>query len=131
MTVISMNSVHTPAAPQDGVQPMVSFRDVRKSFGALEVLKGIDLDVMPGQVAALIGRSGSGKSTALRCINGLEKINGGELTVCGRNLRARDIELRELRKEDREAVPPSRQDAPLSRVSWRGPREDHGRAVRY
>lgn len=99
MTVISMNSVHTPAAPQDGVQPMVSFRDVRKSFGALEVLKGIDLDVMPGQVAALIGRSGSGKSTALRCINGLEKINGGELTVCGRNLRARNFELRELRKE--------------------------------
>jgi polar amino acid transport system ATP-binding protein len=79
--------------------PLVRFEGVRKSFGALEVLKGIDLDISEGQVVALIGKSGSGKSTALRCINGLEKINAGQLTVCGRNLTARDFDLRELRKE--------------------------------
>ncbi|MDB6454157.1 amino acid ABC transporter ATP-binding protein [Falsirhodobacter sp. 20TX0035] len=78
---------------------MVAFRDVRKSFGAFEVLKGIDLDVGAGEVVALIGRSGSGKSTALRCVNGLEAINGGELTVCGRALHQGGTDLRELRKE--------------------------------
>ncbi|UHD47885.1 amino acid ABC transporter ATP-binding protein [Aureimonas altamirensis] len=83
----------------DQSAPLVRFRDVRKSFGSLEVLKGITLDVKPGQVVALIGRSGSGKSTALRCINGLEKINSGELTVCGRSLHANDFDLRDLRKD--------------------------------
>ncbi|BDA87165.1 amino acid ABC transporter ATP-binding protein (plasmid) [Aureimonas sp. SA4125] len=79
--------------------PLVRFDEVRKSFGALEVLKGITLDINEGQVVALIGKSGSGKSTALRCINGLEKINAGQLTVCGRDLLARDFDLRDLRKE--------------------------------
>ena len=65
---------------------MVRFHGVCKSFGPLEVLKGIDLEVTSGQVVALIGRSGSGKSTALRCVNGLEKIDAGELTVCGYDL---------------------------------------------
>ncbi|WP_083507657.1 amino acid ABC transporter ATP-binding protein [Aureimonas frigidaquae] len=83
----------------DGNEPLVRFRDVRKSFGSLEVLKGITLDVQRGQVVALIGRSGSGKSTALRCINGLEKINGGELTVVGRALHGEGIDLRALRKD--------------------------------
>ncbi|WP_285292777.1 amino acid ABC transporter ATP-binding protein [Aureimonas altamirensis] len=83
----------------DQSAPLVRFRDVRKSFGSLEVLKGITLDVKPGQVVALIGRSGSGKSTALRCINGLEKINSGELNVCGRSLHGSDFDLRDLRKD--------------------------------
>nr|WP_156122452.1 amino acid ABC transporter ATP-binding protein [Aureimonas altamirensis] len=83
----------------DPSAPLVRFSDVRKSFGSLEVLKGITLDVKPGQVVALIGRSGSGKSTALRCINGLEKINSGELTVCGRSLHGNDFDLRDLRKD--------------------------------
>jgi polar amino acid transport system ATP-binding protein len=56
---------------------------VRKSFGRLEVLKGIDLTVRSGQVLCLIGPSGSGKSTFLRCINHLEKIDGGTLSVDG------------------------------------------------
>ncbi|HMC40885.1 MAG TPA: amino acid ABC transporter ATP-binding protein [Acidimicrobiales bacterium] len=63
--------------------PMVEARAVRKSFGPLEVLKGIDLDVAVDQVVCLIGPSGSGKSTFLRCINHLEKIDGGALTVGG------------------------------------------------
>ena len=63
--------------------PIVAVRALRKRFGANEVLKGIDLTVQPGEVLCLIGPSGSGKSTFLRCINHLEKIDGGELSVDG------------------------------------------------
>jgi polar amino acid transport system ATP-binding protein len=64
-------------------EPMVRASHVRKSFGRLEVLRGIDLSVDHGEVLCLIGPSGSGKSTFLRCINHLEKIDGGELAVDG------------------------------------------------
>jgi polar amino acid transport system ATP-binding protein len=64
-------------------EPMVQATKVHKSFGRLEVLRGIDLIVNPGEVLCLIGPSGSGKSTFLRCINHLEKIDGGELSVDG------------------------------------------------
>ncbi|MDR6989288.1 polar amino acid transport system ATP-binding protein [Paenarthrobacter nitroguajacolicus] len=63
--------------------PLVRASGVRKSFGHLEVLKSIDFSVDEGQVVCLIGPSGSGKSTMLRCINHLESIDGGELTVDG------------------------------------------------
>jgi len=63
--------------------PMVEAKDVRKSFGHLEVLKGIDLVVERGQVMVVVGPSGSGKSTFLRCINHLEKIDSGWLSVDG------------------------------------------------
>jgi polar amino acid transport system ATP-binding protein len=62
---------------------MVKAEAVRKNFGRLEVLRGIDLEVYPKQVMCLIGPSGSGKSTFLRCINHLEKIDGGRLSVDG------------------------------------------------
>ncbi len=62
---------------------MVKAEGVHKSFGAIEVLKGIDLEVAPREVFCLIGPSGSGKSTFLRCINHLEKINVGRLYVDG------------------------------------------------
>jgi polar amino acid transport system ATP-binding protein len=62
---------------------MVFSRGVRKSFGPVEVLKGIDLDVPTGSVACIIGPSGSGKSTFLRCINHLEKLSRGVLLVDG------------------------------------------------
>lgn len=64
-------------------RPLVEAVGVRKSFGRNEVLKGIDFSVDAGQVVCLIGPSGSGKSTMLRCINHLERIDGGELTVDG------------------------------------------------
>jgi polar amino acid transport system ATP-binding protein len=62
---------------------MVRAENVHKSFGHVEVLKGIDLEVRPGQVFCLLGPSGSGKSTFLRCINHLERIDAGRLSVDG------------------------------------------------
>ncbi|ROR42170.1 amino acid ABC transporter ATP-binding protein [Kitasatospora cineracea] len=64
-------------------QVLVKAEGVRKSYGPLEVLKGIDLEVRAGEVFCLVGPSGSGKSTFLRCINHLEKINAGRLSVDG------------------------------------------------
>ncbi|WP_319799924.1 amino acid ABC transporter ATP-binding protein [Mesorhizobium sp. PAMC28654] len=64
-------------------RPMVEVRGARKSFGAMEVLKGIDLSVDRGQIVAIIGPSGSGKSTLLRSINHLETLNGGEVWLDG------------------------------------------------
>ena len=63
--------------------PMVTAEGVHKHFGRLEVLKGISLEVQPGEVMCMLGPSGSGKSTFLRCINHLEKINAGRLSVDG------------------------------------------------
>jgi polar amino acid transport system ATP-binding protein len=63
--------------------PMVKAEHVHKSFGRLEVLKGIDLEVARGEVMCILGPSGSGKSTFLRCVNHLEKINAGLLYVDG------------------------------------------------
>jgi len=71
-----------PAASPSG-QPMVRAAAVHKSFGALDVLKGIDLQVQPGEVMCLVGPSGSGKTTFLRCINHLEQITAGRLYVDG------------------------------------------------
>src|SRR5438874_9072807 len=68
----------------DGLnRPMVRAEGVHKRFGRLEVLKGIDLEVGRGEVMCILGPSGSGKSTFLRCINHLEKINSGRLSVDG------------------------------------------------
>ena len=64
-------------------QPLVSIRDVHKSFGELEVLKGVTLDVKQGEVICIIGPSGSGKSTLIRCINALNTINSGSIKVVG------------------------------------------------
>ena len=64
-------------------EPALRVEGVRKSYGHIEVLKGIDMQVKPGEVACLVGPSGSGKSTFLRCINHLEKINSGRLYVHG------------------------------------------------
>ena len=65
------------------IEPALRVEGVRKSYGHVEVLKGIDMQVKPGEVVCLVGPSGSGKSTFLRCINHLEKINSGRLYVHG------------------------------------------------
>ncbi|MGI4847591.1 MAG: amino acid ABC transporter ATP-binding protein [Janthinobacterium lividum] len=77
--------------------PLITVDGVKKSFGTNQVLKGIDLNVEAGEVIAIIGKSGSGKSTLLRCINGLETINEGAISVAGAKLGTTDIELRALR----------------------------------
>ncbi|WP_305773838.1 amino acid ABC transporter ATP-binding protein [Labrys sp. KNU-23] len=69
--------------PKPPAKIMVQATGVRKSFGALEVLKGINLSVSNGQVMCLLGQSGSGKSTFLRCINHLERIDKGRIRVDG------------------------------------------------
>jgi polar amino acid transport system ATP-binding protein len=79
------------------IQPAVKLRDVRKSFGPLAVLNGVSFDVLPGTVTAIIGRSGSGKSTALRCIDRLERIDAGEIVVCGHRVSDPGLALRKLR----------------------------------
>ncbi|MFE0758938.1 amino acid ABC transporter ATP-binding protein [Inquilinus sp. NPDC058860] len=65
---------------------MIELKGVRKRFGAVEVLKGIDASVAKGEVVCIIGPSGSGKSTILRCINGLETYEAGEILVDGRRV---------------------------------------------
>ncbi len=81
---------------------MISATSVRKHFGALEVLRGVNLEVERGQVLCIIGPSGSGKSTFLRCINHLEKINSGRLMVDGElvGYRRRKGKLYELRERE-------------------------------
>ncbi len=88
---------------------LVQMRGVRKHFGDLEVLKGISMDVHEGQVSVLLGPSGSGKSTLLRCINHLETIDGGRITVDGEivgyreqsDKRLREMHPREVAKQRR------------------------------
>jgi polar amino acid transport system ATP-binding protein len=81
---------------------MVESKGVRKHFGSLEVLKGIDLNVANGEVMCLVGPSGSGKSTFLRCINHLERIDGGTLRVDGHlvGYREKGGKLYELREKE-------------------------------
>ncbi|WP_034299839.1 amino acid ABC transporter ATP-binding protein [Herbaspirillum sp. RV1423] len=79
---------------------IVSINNLHKSFGANKVLNGVSLDVQKGQMVAIIGRSGSGKSTLLRCLNGLERIDSGDINVCGHDIHHPDkLNLRELRKQ--------------------------------
>lgn len=78
---------------------IVNLEDVHKSFGSLSVLKGVSFQVEKGQVVAIIGRSGSGKSTALRCINRLEVIDSGLIEVCGRRVSDPLVDLRDLRRD--------------------------------
>ncbi|SDL02439.1 amino acid ABC transporter ATP-binding protein [Paracoccus chinensis] len=78
---------------------MIEIENVHKSFGSLEVLKGIDLTVDKGEVLTVIGGSGSGKSTLLTCINGLEPINGGRIVVDGIEVHAKSTDLNKLRQK--------------------------------
>lgn len=78
---------------------MIEIENVRKSFGALEVLKGINLTVAKGEVLTVIGGSGSGKSTLLTCINGLEPIDSGRILVDGVEVHAKSTDLNKLRQK--------------------------------
>jgi hydroxyproline transport system ATP-binding protein len=78
---------------------MIEIENVRKSFGQLEVLKGINLTVAKGEVLTVIGGSGSGKSTLLTCINGLEPIDAGRILVDGVEVHAKATDLNKLRQK--------------------------------
>ncbi len=88
-----MTSMWTPD------QPIVSIKDVHKSFGSIEVLKGVSLDVRKGEVICVIGPSGSGKSTLLRCINALVPIEQGSIKVEGQEVHDPALDKLELRKK--------------------------------
>jgi len=79
-------------------KPVVSLSKVYKSFGELEVLKGITFDVMKGEVICIIGPSGSGKSTLIRCINALNHIDSGSIKVHGIEINDPNLNKLELRK---------------------------------
>jgi len=77
---------------------MIKIQDLQKYFGQLHVLRGIDLQVEKGEVLSVIGASGSGKSTLLYCINGLEQIQGGIITVDGVKVHDKGTDLNKLRQ---------------------------------
>jgi polar amino acid transport system ATP-binding protein len=78
---------------------MVSIKDVHKSFGELEVLKGVSMDIMKGECICIIGPSGSGKSTLIRCVNALNDIQKGSILVEGLEVNDPDLDKLELRKK--------------------------------
>ena len=89
-------------APQGLSGPMVTVRDLHKRYGAVEVLKGVDLAVEAGQVVCIIGPSGAGKSTLLRCVNRLEASDGGHILVGGRLVGYRRVGARLHEVSERE-----------------------------
>jgi polar amino acid transport system ATP-binding protein len=78
--------------------PAIEVRGLRKSFGALDVLKGIDCQVAPGEVVCVIGPSGSGKSTFLRCVNRLDEPTGGQVFVGGVEVTDPDVDIDAVRR---------------------------------
>jgi len=78
--------------------PLVELHDIHKRFGPIEVLRGVSLTIEKGEIVAVIGRSGSGKSTMLRCVNGLEKVQSGRIVVDGIEVTAADADLNRLRQ---------------------------------
>lgn len=72
--------------PVDQKQPIIQLKELHKHYGSLEVLKSVSLEVMPGQTVVLLGHSGCGKTTVLRCIHALESIDSGEILVNGTQL---------------------------------------------
>jgi polar amino acid transport system ATP-binding protein len=87
-----------PTVAPSVARPAVHLEGVHKSFGALEVLRGIDLDVAEHEVVCLIGSSGSGKSTLLRCVNLLEPIDAGRIVIEGDEITARGVDVNRIRR---------------------------------
>lgn len=76
----------------------ISVKGLKKCFGELQVLKGMDMDVREGEVVCLIGPSGSGKSTFLRCLNKLEEANSGEIIINGQRITGKNININKVRE---------------------------------
>ena len=86
-------------SPMTSTRVMVQARGVEKSYGDLAALRGVSLDVHEGEVVVICGPSGSGKSTFLRCINGLERIQRGDIVVDGMSVRDPRTNMKRLRAE--------------------------------
>lgn len=84
---------------QVAAETVVQMQSVHKRFGALHVLRGVSFSIVKGQVAAIIGKSGSGKSTALRCINRLEDVDEGQILVCGHSVHDASLDKSALRRD--------------------------------
>jgi polar amino acid transport system ATP-binding protein len=78
---------------------VITVSNLRKCFGSVEVLRGISTEIAKGEVVCIIGASGSGKSTLLRCINGLERCDGGEVRVYGRRVEPDSPDIQAIRTE--------------------------------
>ena len=87
-----------PKSGLEAVPPVLSIRGLRKSFGAVEVLRGIDLDVAPRELVFVIGPSGSGKSTLLRCCNRLEEPSDGSIWFDGTDILAPGTDINAVRR---------------------------------
>jgi polar amino acid transport system ATP-binding protein len=98
MPTIAEAGEETFAAAEANGAPAVSLEGVHKSFGDLEVLRGIDLSVAPHEVICLIGSSGSGKSTLLRCVNLLEPINRGRILLWGHDVTSPGVDENAVRR---------------------------------
>ena len=77
---------------------MIEVRDIHKSYGPVEVIRGISFDVEPGEVVCIIGPSGSGKSTILRCLNGLETYQKGDIRIDGQRVDPEDKSIKAIRQ---------------------------------
>ena len=85
-------TAHTPYSA--GKAPLLSIRELHTSYGAIEALHGISLDVYPGEVVSLLGANGAGKTTTLMCISGIQPCRAETLTFDGVDLRAMPAHLR-------------------------------------
>ena len=94
---MAMDNTSNPVAPAGDY--MVRIEGLRKSFGELEVLRDVNLDIAPGEVVTIIGASGSGKSTLLRCINLLEAPDAGHVWFQGSDLTADHVDVNGLRED--------------------------------
>jgi ABC-type histidine transport system ATPase subunit len=114
-----MNESATPSAaiPAKSTAPVLRVHNVHKRFGATEVLKGIDLEVQEGEVVAIIGASGSGKTTFLRCVNLLEEYEQGEIAVGGETIGYRSERGRRRRLGGARSRPSAPASAWCSRAS--------------
>jgi polar amino acid transport system ATP-binding protein len=101
MPVNMADSIGTSAREMAALQPVVRYRDIRKSYGETEVLGGIDLDLYPGEKVAVIGPSGSGKTTLARILMTLEYPTGGTIEVDGEQLWHRRVKGRMVRADEK------------------------------
>jgi ABC-type Fe3+/spermidine/putrescine transport system ATPase subunit len=86
-------AVQTPPLSERAL-PLLAITGLRRSFGEVDVLSGVDAEVGPGEAVAVVGPNGSGKSTLLRCVAGMDRPSAGSIRLCGRPMRERDPQTR-------------------------------------